>query len=51
MDNLDLLLKRFDEALEFRNKDDLLKINMQVNNKLKELVVDFSNFLVDKKLK
>lgn len=45
MDNLDCFMKSLDDAIKLGNKEDLLKINKKVNNKLKELVADFSELL------
>ena len=43
MDKLDILLERIDEALKSGSKEEILKLNSDYNDKLKELAICFSD--------
>ncbi len=49
MDKLDILLERINEALRSGKKEDILKLNSDYGNKLKELVICFEDVAADTK--
>lgn len=51
MDELDILLNKFNEVVKTGNKDDILKLNKAYGNKLLELILSFSDEILENEAK